>query len=599
VDDAGTGTCVVIGAGPAGLTAAHELARLDVPTVVLERDAGVGGIARTVEYHGARFDIGGHRFFTKVPWVQAWWEQRLGADFLRRPRRSRILYRGRLFDYPLRPVNALFGLGPAEAVRIAASYLRARLTPAGEERSFEDWVSRRFGRRMYEIFFKTYTEKVWGMPCSEIGADWAAQRIRNLDLVTAVREALLPGRRGDVVSLIEEFHYPRLGPGMMWERTRDELEQAGVPVRTGAGVERVLHHGGSIVAVEVRDGAGETERIEGAHFLSSMPLRDLVRALSPAPPPAVAAAAERLRYRDFLTVGLIVERAELFPDNWIYVHAPEVKVGRIQNFGRWSPEMTPGPGKGVVGLEYFVQEGDALWSLPDPELVALATRECSQLGLVRAEEISDGVVIRVPKAYPVYDAAYREALAEVREYLGGFANLQPIGRNGQHRYNNQDHSMVTGAHAARNVAGATLPVWDVNVDDAYHEAGDRAVPRPAPPPGLVALLQQAFGRYDPVALGAAVAVVAGVGLFAAAATLLLRGGDVVGPNLSLLGHYLPGFGMSWPRVALGAVEAAGLGFALGWAFARVQNGLVRLQLRGLRRRLERLETVRATGGEIP
>jgi protoporphyrinogen oxidase len=484
-------------------------------------------------------------------------------------------------------------------VRIAWSYLRAQLAPPRAERSFEDWVTRRFGRRMYEIFFKTYTEKVWGMPCAEIGADWAAQRIRNLDLVTAVREALLPRPAGDVVSLIEEFHYPRLGPGMMWERTRAELEAAGVPVQMGLAVERVLHRGSRVVAVEVRDASGTAERIEGSHFLSSMPLRDLVRALTPAAPPAVAAAAERLRYRDFVTVGLIVDRAELFPDNWIYVHAPEVQVGRIQNFGRWSPDMAPGPTKSSIGLEYFVQEGDALWSQPDAEWIALAIRECSALGLVNAEEITDGVVIRVPKAYPVYDAAYGDAVAEIRCYLEGLPNLQTIGRNGQHRYNNQDHSMVTGAHAARNVAGASLPVWDVNVDAAYHESGDRAVPSAVAPPRLALLLQDAFARYDPVALGTALGAVAGAGLFAASALLLLRGGEVVGPTLSLLANYLPGFGMSWPRAALGAVEVAAVGFALGAGLAHLLNALVSLQLRGLRRRLERLQAIRAAAGELP
>lgn len=589
----------MIGAGPAGLTAAHELHRLGIAARVLERDSQVGGIARTVEHAGARFDIGGHRFFTKVPWVQAWWEERLGDEFLKRPRKSRILYRGRLFDYPLRPLNALLGLGPIEAVRIAASYLGARLAPAGPERSFEDWVTRRFGRRMFEIFFKTYTEKVWGMPCSEIGADWAAQRIRNLDLVTAVREALLPRPSNDVVSLIEEFHYPRLGPGMMWEQTRAELEAAGVRVQTGVAVEGLIHRDGRVEAALVRDASGATRRIEGTHFLSSMPLRDLVRALSPAAPPAVTAAAERLRYRDFVTVGLIVDRATLFADNWIYVHEPEVQVGRIQNFGRWSPDMTPGPTKSAVGLEYFVQEGDALWSQPDPEWIALATRECSALGLVDAEEVTDGVVIRIPKAYPVYDSEYAQAVAEIRAYLESLPNLESIGRNGQHRYNNQDHSMVTAAHAARNIAGERLPVWDVNVDDSYHEGGDRAVPAPVAPQRLVDLLRDAFARYDPVALGTALGSVAGVGLFLASAVLLLRGGEVVGPNLALLANYLPGFGLSWPRAALGAIEAAGVGFALGYGLALLLNALVTLQLRGLRRRLERLQAIRAAGGELP
>ncbi|MCG8589532.1 MAG: NAD(P)/FAD-dependent oxidoreductase [Proteobacteria bacterium] len=595
--------CIIIGGGPAGLTAADELCRLERPACVFESDAVVGGIARTVAYRGYRFDIGGHRFFTKVPVVQQRWEEVLGGDMLQRSRLSRIFYGSRFFDYPLRPANALLGLGPVEAVRIGASWLRAQLFPERDERTFEDWVSNRFGRRLFEIFFKTYTEKVWGMPCSEISADWAAQRIRNLDLLTAVRNAFLGGRSGQVVtSLIEQFHYPRLGPGMMWERVRDRVEAQGVPVHMGTRVSRLQHAGGRIRAAEVCDADGP--RVEaGAHFLSSMPIRELILALDPPAPEAVQAAARRLRYRDFLTVGLILDREPPFEDNWIYVHSPAVRVGRIQNYRQWSPEMVPGPDRWSLGLEYFVQEGDDLWSQDDKELIALARRECAQLGLVPEADVSDGVVIRMPKAYPVYDDVYREALAVIREYLSGFSNLQLIGRNGQHRYNNQDHSMLTAIYAAQNVAGAQHDVWDVNVDEDYHEevarsgaTGDRAVPERLQVNPVEELLREAFARLDPVALGGAVGIVLGFGLALATAVLLLRGGEGVGTNLSLLAWYLPGFRVTWGGALLALFEAGALGFLFGYGLARTINGVVALHERLLLRRLALMQALRGVEG---
>jgi protoporphyrinogen oxidase len=531
-------------------------------------------------HEGFRFDLGGHRFFTKVPEVAALWREILGPDLLTRPRLSRIRFGARFFDYPLRPLDALRGLGPLEALRVLASWARARLFPHPEERSFEQWVVNRFGRRLFEIFFASYTEKVWGMPCSEIGADWAAQRIKNLDLAAALRNALL--RRGArdgavVTSLIERFQYPRLGPGMLWERCRELLEADGVPTRTGVAVTRILHDGGRVTALEVRDAAGALERVAGASFVSSMPLRELVRALDPPPPPDVLAAAARLRYRDFLTVAVFVERADVFPDNWIYVHSPEVKVGRIQNFKSWSPDMVPDPARTALGLEYFVQEGDALWSAPDAELVALARRELAALGLVDPAEVSGGVVVRVPKAYPVYDATYRAALDCIRSHLKGLANLQLVGRNGQHRYNNQDHSMVTALRAVRNLAGGDFDVWDVNVDEEYHEEtagparGDPLVPAPLAPDEAV---RRAFARYDARALAAALACVLGAATFLVTALPLLRGRHELIPVLSLLSHYLYGYRPGWEGAWLGLLEGAALGGALGFALARTINAIV-------------------------
>lgn len=473
--------CVVVGGGPAGLTAAYELQKLGRSSLVLEADRVVGGISRTAEHKGYRFDVGGHRFFTKVPYVQELWEEILGEEFLTRPRLSRIYYREKLFDYPLRPVNALTGLGPVEAVRIGLSYARARLFPHRDERNFEEWVTNRFGRRLFEIFFKTYTEKVWGMACTEISAEWAAQRIKDLDLVAAVRAALFGAGRKDgevITTLIDEFFYPRRGPGQMWEACTERLRAAGSEVLLGARVTRMHHEGGRIRRVTVdRDGVEETLEVDDV--ISSMPLRSLVRCLDPAPPETVLEAARRLRYRDFLTVALVLEVEDLFPDNWIYVHSPDVQVGRIQNYKNWSPDMVPDPGHTTLGLEYFVQEGDELWSMDDADLLELGAREVEKLGLGGGARVIDGTVLRMPKAYPVYDDVYTSAVATIRAYVEGLANLEQVGRNGQHRYNNQDHSMMTGVLAARNLCGASDDVWSVNVEQEYHEGG-KAMERQVP-----------------------------------------------------------------------------------------------------------------------
>jgi protoporphyrinogen oxidase len=472
---------VIVGAGPAGLTAAYELSRRGVPALVFEKDLQVGGIARTVEYKGFRFDIGGHRFFTKVPAVSDLWRAVLGRDFLKRPRLSRIYYNGRFFDYPLKPFNTLFNLGIFTSIGVLASYSWSVLFPIKPEVSFADWVSNRFGRRLFNIFFKTYTEKVWGIPSNTIGAQWAAQRIKGLSLKTAVINMLRPHRfkSGDetIKTLIDEFEYPRLGPGMMWEAFRDKTLALGGRVELGWGVTRIRHALGRVTALEAAGPSGHRSQAV-SHLISTMPLRHLIWALDPPAPAPVQQAANQLKYRDFLTVALIVDRAEVFPDNWIYVHDEAVKVGRIQNFKNWSPEMVPNAHQTCLGLEYFCFEGDGLWSLRDEELIALGTRELEAVGLADQHLVVDGAVVRMPKAYPVYDEGYEEALAVVRDYLESFDNLQVIGRNGMHKYNNQDHSMLTAILAVRNLCGEQFDIWAVNADDEYHEeqSGENADP---------------------------------------------------------------------------------------------------------------------------
>ncbi len=459
-------TIAIIGAGPAGLTAAHELAGPDARVTVVERSDKVGGLARTEVYKGYRFDIGGHRFYTKVGEVDALWKRMLGADFRRTRRLSRIYYRRRFYNYPLEPLNALVNLGLGESLLIGLSYLWAKLAPHREEETFEQWVVNRFGRRLYHTFFKAYTEKVWGIPCHQIRADWAAQRIKGLSLRTAVVNAIFG--TNNAKSLIQEFDYPPFGPGMMWERFTESIEARGSEVRLNTEVAKLAHDGRRVVDMVARRGE-ETLRIAAEHFISTMPLAALIAALDPPPPPEVLAAARGLKQRDFMLVGLVINRAELFPDNWLYIHSPEVLVGRIQNFKNWSAAMVPDPRKTSLGMEYFCSRGDALWNRTDTQLIRLAIEEAARLGLVRPDEVEDGVVIRQLDAYPVYDADYHRHLEVLRDYLAGFGNLQTIGRSGLHRYNNQDHSMLTGMLAAKNVLGEEHDVWNVNTERSYYE----------------------------------------------------------------------------------------------------------------------------------
>lgn len=457
---------VIAGAGPAGLTAAYELARRGVRPLVCEKHHIVGGIARTEQYKGYRYDIGGHRFYTKVPAVERFWHEVLGDAFVERPRLSRIYYNGAFYNYPLNLVNTLVNLGPWESVRILLSYLRAHLLPTRSEESFEEWVTNRFGRRLYETFFKTYTEKVWGISCREIRADWAAQRIKGLSLSVAVINALF--KVNNTKTLIERFHYPLLGPGQMWERCQQAVEAMAGRVQLNTDVVRVRHQQNHVTHVTLREGEREQE-LPCRQFISSMPLSELIFKLDPPPPPEVIAAARGLSYRDFILVGLIVNQEGAFPDNWIYVHSPEVKVGRIQNFGNWSSALVPNRSHTSLGMEYFCNEGDELWSCSDAELIALAREEIAKLGLARADAVEDGTVIRQPKAYPVYDGTYRAHVETIRTFLRGFSNLQTIGRNGMHRYNNQDHSMLSGMLAVENLFGASHDLWELNTERSYYE----------------------------------------------------------------------------------------------------------------------------------
>ncbi|MBK5292007.1 MAG: NAD(P)/FAD-dependent oxidoreductase [Acidobacteriia bacterium] len=459
---------VIVGGGPAGLTAAYELARLGEFSTVVERDNIVGGLSRTVEYKGYRFDIGGHRFYTKVALVEKVWREILGDNLLTRPRLSRIYYRGKFFNYPLSAMQALAKLGLGEAIRCTVSYLEARLRPRLPEEDLETWVSNRFGRRLFEVFFQTYTEKVWGMKCSEIQADWAAQRITGLTLSSLLRDALLPKRMAGskIKTLINEFLYPRFGPGMMWETMAARLEEQGSRVLLETPVERINWQGGQVRSVDTGKGSFQT-----SHLISSMPIRSLIQILDPAPPAWLKSAVDTLRYRDFLTVALMIRRPRVFDDNWIYIHEPRVRVGRIQNFKNWSPEMVPDSAMTCLGMEYFCQQDDDLWSMSDRDLIELASRELGALGLADPADVVDGSVVRVPKAYPVYDDHYHLALEKVREFLRQVPNLQLVGRNGMHRYNNQDHSMLTGILAARNIMGAKYDLWRVNVDADFLEEG--------------------------------------------------------------------------------------------------------------------------------
>ncbi len=463
---------VVIGAGPAGLTAAYQLVQRAAPVTVFEADDVVGGISRTVVRDGWRFDIGGHRFFTKVARVEALWNEILpGDDFLLRPRMSRIFYRGRLYDYPLRAVNALRNLGARDAALALGSYLVARIRPPKDQSDYESWLVARFGWRLYRTFFKTYTEKVWGMPVKEMPADWAAQRIKNLSLSTAIVNAVLPKRnQKNITSLIEEFRYPKYGPGMMWEEAARLVEKGNGTIVMESAVTTIHRQGARVVAVTATTRSGERRTAPADHVISSMPMSHLLASMDPPPPAEVLAAAHDLRYRDYLTVALVVPQEFSFPDNWIYVHDPNVRVGRIQNYGSWSPHMVK-EGRTCLGLEFFVFEGDDMWSKSDEELVALGTAELEELRLVRPGVVEAGYVVRVPKAYPIYDEHYRRNVQIMRDWLAVEApNVYPVGRNGMHRYNNSDHSMLTAMLTVENILdGTSHDVWEVNVEEEYHE----------------------------------------------------------------------------------------------------------------------------------
>jgi protoporphyrinogen oxidase len=518
-------TALIIGAGPAGLTAAYELlTRTDIRPLVIERSDYFGGIARTVAYKGNRIDIGGHRFFSKSDRVMQWWLHFLplqknadesfriayqgqsrtlsggqGPDpdredrvMLVRSRKSRIYYLRQFFDYPISlSPDTVRKLGLWRTIKIGFSYLRVVLFPVRPEKNLEEFFINRFGRELYRTFFKDYTEKVWGVSCREISAEWGAQRIKGLSILRAVAhfaKKLFAGKsdlsqKATETSLIERFLYPKLGPGQMWEVVAEEVRRLGGEIRMRQEIVNLEHEGGRIVAATVRDAAsGNVARLEADFFFSTMPIQNLVAGLQPPAPPAAREVAAGLVYRDFLTVGLLCRRLAIsevaagggtrpVTDNWIYIQEPDVKVGRLQIFNNWSPYMVADPHTMWIGLEYFCNEGDALWSLSDAELVELGKEEMERIGIVSRSDVLDGVVLRMEKTYPAYFGSYQR-FGELRSYLDGFENLFLVGRNGMHRYNNQDHSMLAAMTAVDNLIEGRSDkanIWDVNTEEEYHE----------------------------------------------------------------------------------------------------------------------------------
>jgi protoporphyrinogen oxidase len=457
---------VVLGGGPAGLTAAYLLARQGKAVIVLESTDQLGGIARTTVRDGYRFDLGGHRFFTKVKEVDDLGHEIMKEEFLKRPRQSRIYWNDKFLEYPLDGMDVIRKLGPVELVRCGLSYMWAAAKPKGREDTFEQWVSNRFGKRLFNHFFKTYTEKLWGVPTDEIRAEWAAQRIKGLSFFSAAKAAFF-GNKGNIKSLISEFNYPRFGPGQMWEEMATDIKSHGGEIRLNAPVTKLVTNAEGIVTEVI---AGD-QTLTPSYVISSLPLRATVGITEPEAPAEVRDAARGLRYREFLTVLLVLTGDDLFPDNWIYIHQPGVRVLRIQNFKSWSPWMVPNDEDASIGMEYFCFEGDELWNMADDDLVKMASQEIEKLKLAKAANVKFGFVERVHKAYPIYDEKYAERVQTIRGWLEtSTKNLTQVGRNGLHRYNNSDHSMLTAMRAVDNITlGTHHDIWSVNVESVYHE----------------------------------------------------------------------------------------------------------------------------------
>jgi protoporphyrinogen oxidase len=471
---------LIIGAGPAGLTTGYQLTKAGRAVTLIERDPQyVGGISRTVNYKDYLFDIGGHRFFSKSKEVVDLWDEILPDDFIERPRLSRIFYGGKFYAYPLKAFEALRNLGLWNSALCVLSYGLAKARPTANPATFHQWVRNQFGERLFSIFFKTYTEKVWGMSCDDISADWAAQRIKGLDLMSAVVDGvsrslgLKKSGGGEIKTLIESFRYPRKGPGMMWEAAADKIRARGGTIRMDESLESARWNPSTEQwTVTTVTGDGEQHTITARHLVSSAPISELTASLKPAPISRLH--ARRLRYRDFVTVALIAKTSDDFPDNWVYIHDPAVKVGRVQNFRSWSPELIPQDGMTCLGLEYFCFEGDGLWTSSDEDLVDLAKREIDHIGLIKASDVVDACVVRQAKAYPVYDEEYQHNVQMIRLDLErSYPTLHLVGRNGMHKYNNQDHAMMTAMLTAENILAGKrrFDVWQVNEDAEYGEAG--------------------------------------------------------------------------------------------------------------------------------
>ena len=546
---------IIIGAGPAGLTAAHELVKNGISPIVLEKGDTVGGMARTVMYEGYRFDVGGHRFVTNIEAIQNLWETISGEDLIKVSRLSRIYYQKRFFRYPLYFSDVLTTLGVIESFLVLSSYFKSRILPCRQEDFFEQWVSNRFGERLYRAFFKTYTEKVWGIPGSKIRSEWAKQRIKGLSLTTVFLNALIGYQKSK--SLTSEFYYPLQGPGMMWEGLKSAILSQGGEIRLNSEVVSLKHSNGRVVNVLCRHNENGVIEMPVHHIISSMPVNQLIARLDPKAPDDVLEAANRLEYRSFILVGLIIRKESLFQDQWLYIQDPEIQVGRIQNFKNWSPDMVADLRKTSLGMEYFCTEGDELWSKSDQDLIGLATKELASLGLVQREDITRGFVIRQSNAYPVYAEDHHKNLQVIRDFIGTIGNLQTIGRNGMHRYNNMDHSMFMGMLSAKNVTGERHHLWDYEETYPDVERKDMVAQR-----NFEKTVIQTFARMDTLALATAVGAVSGLFFFLLTLWLIMKGGDIVGPNLQLLGQYFIGYTVTLK----GAFIAMGYGFVWGFVF---------------------------------
>ncbi|MFA6428759.1 MAG: NAD(P)/FAD-dependent oxidoreductase [Candidatus Buchananbacteria bacterium] len=463
---------VVIGAGPAGLSAGYELAKNGQQVLVIETEEAVGGLCRTMDFQGYKFDFGGHRFFTKNDEVQKLWQDLLGDDFLERDRLSRIYYRQKFFAYPIKLFDALSKLGPWESFLIGLSLIKTRIKKLFNKKpeiTFEDWVVNRFGERLFKHFFKSYTEKLWGVSVKELGADWAAQRMKDLSLWQLLKTFVYK-QEGQIKSLIEKFNYPKFGPGMFFERMAEEIKKNRGEILLNSKLIKIIHQQGKISSLITKNTlTGETTELVANNFISSMPLNEMLKILDPEPPAEIMFLVKKMRFRSFFDVCLIVNKKEIVPDNWIYIHEPEVRLMRLQNFKNWSPFMSPDSNKTPIGAEYTVWDTDELWSLPDNQVISLAKKELAQINLIAEDLSSDGIVIRNKYAYPVYHLDYKTDLEQIFAYLKKFINFQTIGRSGLYRYNNMDHSMLTGLYAARNILGAKLNILEINADEEYHE----------------------------------------------------------------------------------------------------------------------------------
>lgn len=555
---------IIIGAGPAGLAAAYELADRGRHPIVLEKGDMVGGMARTVMYKGFRFDVGGHRFITNIEEIQNLWESILENNLIRVQRLSRIYYRKIFFRYPLYFSDVLTTLGAIESFMAFSSYIKSRIFPYREESSFEQWVSNRFGEYLYRTFFKTYSEKVWGIPGSKIRSEWARQRIEGLSLASVFLNALTGYQKSK--SLASEFYYPRLGPGMMWEGFKKDILKKGGDILLNSRAVSVHHAKARVVKLLYRQNNDVVE-LPVSQIISSMPVNQLVAMLEPRAPDPVIKAADRLAYRSFIMVGLIIDREAVFPDQWLYIQDPEIRVGRIQNFNNWSPEMVPDHLKTALGMEYFCTIGDDLWSKSDQDLKDLASRELVYLGLLQYKDILDGFVIRQPDAYPVYGEDHQKNLKIIRDYLETIQNLQTIGRNGMHRYNNMDHSMYLGMLAARNITYDKIyNLW--NHEETYPDIKTRKAPAG---PGLEESVIRTFSRIDIFAFATAIGAVSGLFFFLITMWLIVKGGDIIGPNLQLLGQYFIGYSVTVKGSFIALVYGFIWGFIFGGMFAFFRN----------------------------